>query len=173
MYDVVNNVPAIAVAVVALATLIHVAWGEDDGVLNPPKLLWRSTMTEEAVKQDFAVKEPYKEMTIANDAERGAAMKMESCGCCGHYYTTQGFACTLETPCLISYHVKGPNAWQGFSNLAPTMASFVHNPKTDCLAANGEDEGGVFPTYAKIVYCAPWMCALGVLQLQPLGVILK
>ena len=138
MYD----VPAIAVAVVALAPLIHVAWGEDDGVLNRPKLLWRSTMTEEAVKQDFAVKEPYKEMTIANDAERGAAMKMESCGCCGHYYTTQGFACTLETPCLISYHVKGPNAWQGFSNLAPTMASFVHNPKTDCLAANGEDEGG-------------------------------
>ena len=102
-----------------------------------PQLLWRSDMGELSLEEDWIIKQPYKQSTVVNDTERGEVMKMESCGCCGHYYTKQGFKCTMATPCLISYYVKGPNAWQGFSNQAPSDKDWEHDPQKDCLAKDG------------------------------------
>lgn len=101
------------------AEVPSLAMGEDSEEqlrIHAPEFVWRSNMGELALQEDWTIKAPYLPSTVVNDSERGEVMKMESCGCCGHYYTVQGFKCTMETPCLISYYVKGPNAWQGFSN---------------------------------------------------------
>ena len=108
---------AIKVAIVFGCASVAMGEGSDEQLrVRDPEFVWRSDMGELALQEDWTIKAPYLPSTVVNDSQRGEVMKMESCGCCGHYYTVQGFECTMETPCLISYYVKGPNAWQGFSN---------------------------------------------------------